>query len=1513
MTTNVSASPPVLDPETIALAGRDLPHGPVPPALAAVAASAADPLLEERVQALATNAGATEERTPLIAATCWHEAGRLLAGRLGRPGEAWLCHSRALAVQPEHTPARHALRRLAYDANDPRLLAGIIDAELERATDDAETTALLVERASSETALGDFTNAMGTLREASGIQPRSLVTHLLQLAVATREMEDAELADILRAIVDAWPDSEREPGMGLMLALLEERLGRHEAALAQLDRPAGAEPGPSRAACAWAEARLSLHTGQPEPAVRALEDLAQAIDGEGAEDLVQALDRFRRTVLALAIGGAPMTGHAIEPATAAVEPRLIAALRAGDFENEDRLVRFLAEAVATPAVRAALLTGAWATNLATGAGSEPTAEIRALGIAGRVLDRLLSTSPDDATREAPSGGPPGMDLHLALRDRDAPRVTAAIEALRDRGADEEERWNLAVLAAWLRDERTDAPEQAVAGLTAVADSLDREPLSRLIRARVSDHARLAELALVEADHADGPGAAALRLAWAGHHTGRLDAGRGAELYRRALEIDPACSLALAALSRGVVDHEALAEAHASAATEADGDDRFGHLLGAGAHRLAMGALEEAVGLFGQALDLRPDDIDLRILLLRLALDRPSLATARLLELPTGGDDLTPRLLCSLGSLALGVDPAAAIDAFSEALALDPSDPIARQGHTEALLAAGRGSLVSSELLKDLDGTEDPEERARLLLRLADVDSRYGKDRTSAVLSLLSLADLLPGHRSTLVELLFHYSRQGHRDELPRVFADLARSVDDAADGAAFAQISWSGTAAGIDLLRLATKLGADTPVHLVQLEALTDSPEERVEVLRAISAALGETPIRLARLAEALEQAGDVPGAIAIAERLIHDEHGDAAVWSALLRMRRATGDAAGEAVALAGLARISGVPEQRVQYLLAEARLARDSLGDNGRAAACCVAALEIDPACEEAHLLGRDLFEAMGDHAGLARLVTQRIRGLEAAPDKHRMLLELTDIRLSIGDASGAKTALGLALELSPEDVAARRRLAAMHVRDDEWPEAIEHLMEAARLNRDPQAGQEIFFELGTLYADHTERTDLAEKSFVKVLGWNRGHFAAMERLADVYARMGNWQRSAQALEQLTIMAESPSVKAAKMVALAATLDTRLSRPADAERLLNEARGLDPMDIAPIRGLAELYTRQRDGMALSVLLDQALATHAASLESNPDQPVLYANVYRILEMKNEDSLASLAVGILDLLGARSDFPDVPPDVVEVHWQGGARAGDAGLAELFCPKTIPPGLRETLRAVEEPISRSLGASAKQVDLPKDSRIDRKHPLALMLGLLGPAFGVRGEIVCYRTTTPGIRFAPGAPGIALVPEGIVSGEDPALIPFAAGSILAFAREGLALATIVEENRLRLLVAGLVRLAVPGYEAPGLDQGELDEEVAFLRRSIPEKVIARVAPFAFECGSALKSPTVRQNLLTIAHRIGLVTTGSLSGALRSMAAEHGRPVTPLALVPGIGSVVSFTFSKDHLELRHRTGI
>ncbi|HUT76504.1 MAG TPA: hypothetical protein VM285_02400, partial [Polyangia bacterium] len=802
MTTNRSAlaPPPVLGEEITALAGRDLPFGPVPPALAAAVATAVEARLSERVLALVANAQATEERTPLTSATCWHEAGRLLAGRAGRPGEAWLCHSRALAVHPEHQPARQALRRLATSTGDAGLLIGILDAEIERATDALETAALLVERAGAEAVLGQVSAALGTLREAAGLQPRSLVPRLLQLAVAPREADDAELADTLQALVEGWPGAEAEPGVRLMLALLEERLGRHDAALGRLAIGTDGETAALHRASTWATARLALRAGQPELAAESLAALARAVSSDqGSDDLARALERFRATVQALAPDLESPTDLGTDPATAAAEPGLIAALRTADYGSEARLLGIVAAVVATPGIRAALLTSAAATGLAAepGAGEMPT-EVGSLGISGRIIERLLSPETAGVGDPAAPDEPPEAGIHRALRNEEPFPLAAAIDALRDRGADEDERWKLAVASAWLRDERLAAPEEAIRGLLAAADGIDRAPLPLLIRARVSDHARLAELALAEADHAGDPAGAALRLAWAGHHLGQINPARGADLHRRALEIDPACPLALSALSRGTVDHEALAEAHASAATETDGDQRFRHLLRAGAHRLAMGAADQASLAFGQALDLHPDDVDLGTVLLRLALDHPAAATTRLLELPAATDGLPPRVLLSLGSLALGLDPTAAIEAFTRALTLDPSDPIAQQGRTEALLAAGRGSLVSAGLLEDLGRVEAPEERAWLLLRLAEIDSRHGKDWTSAVLSLLSLAELVPGHRPSLVELLLHYSRHGRHADLARVLADLARAVDDDADGAALAQMAWQGTAADLD-------------------------------------------------------------------------------------------------------------------------------------------------------------------------------------------------------------------------------------------------------------------------------------------------------------------------------------------------------------------------------------------------------------------------------------------------------------------------------------------------------------------------------------------------------------------------------------------------------------------------------------------------------------------------------------------------------------------------------------------
>jgi tetratricopeptide (TPR) repeat protein len=1506
--------------EESVLTGEGLPHGPPPPALVELDSHEEPPWqIVERVRGLVANGQHASDGSPKDAAIYWHEAGRLLDRRARRPSEAWICHSQAVAISGDHKPAYDALRRLARRAADQELLASVLASQIDRASDRAETAALLSEKASLELQSDRAAAAIDSLRDATAAAPGALIPKLLKLTAATRERADEELAESLSALADHWPTPAAAAEAGLIQALVEERLGRADTALDRLreiDADGGeAKPIPSTL---WARARLSWRSASPAEAMTALEALAEP------DTTAEAADAFHRLRTAMAVlamdSDSAITADDTARADLTWDLRLLDSLRRTDRIAEADATAEAARSCRTPGLAAAALGASILARAQDPEAEAPTVpeEVDAAGPYAGALKAFLKLD-QQRTSWAPGfdrEADPVAVLHHALTHDEAQEAVGALAAMREKALDIDERWGIAVAEAVLHRDRLDSPESALDVLRSTTDRLDRAPLPSLIRLHDRSDSGLAELAQAEAFAAEDRQTEAWLLSWAGHHMRNVDPDQSAELHRRALDINPTCGLSLAALERHTTDHETLAQSFAAAATaSASSEERGRNLVRAGVHHLAAGRLRQALEQFGEALELMPGDRDLWRSVIRLASSYPSFARREFLDSPPFTDEIAHSELLALGVLGLAVDPVAATRWFEKALEAEPDDPVGQIGLTEALLAADRWSVVSGRLLDALREAETPRDEALIYARMADIDARYGDDPSSALLSLMSLEERLPGHRPTLARLAFYFARQGRTDELVNVLASLATTLVDDTDAAAMANAAWQTSKLDLATLRLAVAREPDSLLALTELEARTSDPAERGELLARIVGQQEGSALFLSRLADAVEASGDLEQARDLRNRALlvnpsslHDLHG-------LERAHRGLGDHAGLVETLLKHVAATQVDELKIESLLQAAQVVHESLGDSSRAAAICLELMQVDPKNDEAYTNGRLLLEDTGDLQTLDKLIGLRIAGTDEPAAKHPLILELADLRLRSGERQGAKIALSLALDLAPNDLPTRRRLAFLHREDGEWQDAIDQLMEAARLAREPEAGIEIFFALGELYMDHSDKKDLAEKSFVKVLGWDRSHFAAMERLADLYAELGNWTRSAQALERLMVQATDPAVKVAKMVTLAGVLETRLNRAKDAENILNEARRVDPSDVAPVEALAGMYARQKDSMALNVLLDQALASQSLAAAGQPGNADIYGNMMILLTMKAADSLASLAAAAIRMLGGtppvRKDMDNNPP---EAHWDLGGRVGDPALEDYLSPKEAPAGLRGTLRFVEEPVARMLGGTAKQIGMSRDARLDRKHPLNQTLGRLASSFGLKQEPVFYKGAGDELRIAPGSPAAVILPPSAVAARDDDALVFVAAMSLVLVRSGLALATLMPEDRLRRVVAGLVKLCVPSATPPpDIAPEDLEREISELKQVVPANALGQIQPLAFDCNTALEHSDLKQNLLTVGHRTGFLAAGSLTAAIEGLRVISGQKSAGLGQLSGVGRLVSFVFSKDHLELRQRLGL
>ncbi|MDD5308790.1 MAG: hypothetical protein PHU25_15860, partial [Deltaproteobacteria bacterium] len=193
------------------------------------------------------------------------------------------------------------------------------------------------------------------------------------------------------------------------------------------------------------------------------------------------------------------------------------------------------------------------------------------------------------------------------------------------------------------------------------------------------------------------------------------------------------------------------------------------------------------------------------------------------------------------------------------------------------------------------------------------------------------------------------------------------------------------------------------------------------------------------------------------------------------------------------------------------------------------------------------------------------------------------------------------------------------------------------------------------------------------------------------------------------------------------------------------------------------------------------------------------------------------------------------------------------------------------------------------------------------------SFGLQEPSAFVDAAARGVKMLPGSPAAVIVPEAVSRSVDPAVHRFAAAGALQMLRMGVALGTVLPEDSLHALIAGLVRLSIPSFVMRGADPRAVDAMAAQLKEAIPARVLEHIQPFGFDCASALERSDLVEQMAAVGHRAGFMAAGSMTGALAGLRACAASPDAGLATLPGAGRLMAFVFSKDHLELRRRLGL
>lgn len=608
---------------------------------------------------------------------------------------------------------------------------------------------------------------------------------------------------------------------------------------------------------------------------------------------------------------------------------------------------------------------------------------------------------------------------------------------------------------------------------------------------------------------------------------------------------------------------------------------------------------------------------------------------------------------------------------------------------------------------------------------------------------------------------------------------------------------------------------------------------------------------------------------------------------------------------------------ERAALYHLAGVALMDRAL-DGERAIALLRRVMEVAPGHTDGFLRLKLLYEETGQDVELVELYHQRL-AVEQDPAMrialHQGLAGL--YRNFFDDREGARRHLRSALELDADNLRAIADLSDIAWELGDWAEAAEALMARARLETRSTVLRQIFYRLGTIYADRLPDTRYAMMSFQKVLTYDPTDTAALSQVADLAARSGDHRLALGACEQLIKLTPKDADKVPHLHRVARVYLEGLGDRQKAERAYRIALDLDPTSEAALFALVDFYKEVGDAISARVHLDRVAGAMRQRAEAEPGQAQPYQVLARALAAREAAgapgsiAAARAAAEIAVLLGSTD------PRDTELAAAGAARPPLGGLAspdvdDLLFPAPVSSSLRALLRMLGDRIPKQLGLDVRRYGVGRAERLKMgSDPIAGMVLEMAGEMGIDDIEVYLSARQPTVlAVEPTTPPSLVIGAQLASLDRPAELRFLVGRALKLARSSLAVPARMGVDELGVLLAGILRQFSPDFAPEGLDPAQVAAEQQKLRRLIPNNMVQELAPFGLEiAGAAFDHRAVWAGIVEGGNRAGLLAAGSAAAALSAVLRLGGyRDIHQGMRDPLVAALLGFAVSEDHAALR-----
>jgi tetratricopeptide (TPR) repeat protein len=551
------------------------------------------------------------------------------------------------------------------------------------------------------------------------------------------------------------------------------------------------------------------------------------------------------------------------------------------------------------------------------------------------------------------------------------------------------------------------------------------------------------------------------------------------------------------------------------------------------------------------------------------------------------------------------EPLEAMASLEQACSLDPAHPVPRDAMSRLLDGHGDVRSLRDAIERIASRAATPEERARHLGRVAEIDElRLGDDAAAIHTLQRALADAPDDDliADRLARVVARHSKQSGGGELGELATLLAKRIDHASTPDATRTLSF-------ELAALLVELGREPVRATALLETALAQQGDHAPSLRTLES-LHRRSGDLAPLARVLDKEGNLLGDARA--RL-------GALWNlaTLEEWKLPVGDAAATYRRILELDPTDpGALEATVRRELADARAGdpraqRSVIGalralvslasdEDARCAQQLLLATMLEktaaqtPEARTSDELAREALERYRDalridefsvtaSTGVARLAA-RFRDSEGAFAAARSLAEIAgesrvrarylvdaaelllgrddDERLGPPGERREQAAVLLerALDADPDSIAAAGRLAGVLLDDRRGERVVSAFRSALARASSPDAAVMLASEIARIARDELQDLTVAIEAMRRVRAVAPLHVPSLFMLAELCIAQRTWPEAVEALESVVSIAHDPAQKLTALFALASIYEKVLVRPRDVERVLRAALAIEP-----------------------------------------------------------------------------------------------------------------------------------------------------------------------------------------------------------------------------------------------------------------------------------------------------------------------------------------------------------------